>query len=81
MIRRIREWWKAKRKAGYMQSEHYHRFIKPHYERGLNAGMTIEVLDWMLDEAWRRSYPPHINPGSVFRDMVTIWIHDHSEPK
>jgi len=60
----------------------YHRFIQPHYERGLKAGLSHDELNAMVKQAIYRVKDPTIigdTPGSYFRDMVDEWIEQREE--
>jgi hypothetical protein len=60
---------------------YFERFIKPHYERGLQAGIPLAELVMMAKQAIDSSVPPKgelgLAPSSIFRDMVDQWIADN----
>lgn len=55
--------------------EYFARFIKPHYERGIEAGITQDELEHMLKLAFDEGNPiTGTPPGAMFRDMVDTRI-------
>lgn len=51
--------------------EYFSRFIAPHYQRGLEAGIAKEDLQAMFEVAMQYGHPIYGQPpGAIFRDLV-----------
>lgn len=62
--------------------EYFARFIKPHYERGIEAGISVDELEHMLKLAFDNGNPiTGTPPGAMFRDMVDKRISEHPRPE
>jgi hypothetical protein len=76
----IRLMLKKEYQAPTFGDAYFDRFIKPHYERGLKAGLSHDELSEMVRVAIYMTQNPTVigdTPGRHFRDMVDEWMEAH----
>jgi hypothetical protein len=53
--------------------EYFIRFVKPQIERGLNKGISLEVIHAMFTESVNEADLEMTFPASLLRDKIDAW--------